>query len=632
MYKQRRNLAIVLIFFIMVLFSPQTVMGAVADYQKSIIRVQNYYKQQPGYNEWEALGLRSSGMAVGDKTSFGDLQTASDYARTILGSIAAGSNQQTVAQYVYNLQQMQQATGDFSHDKTEQTLNQTIWAIIALDFAQANEFKTVYNRSAATDYLISQQDSGGGFNESGYGVDVDSTAHALIALAPYKTEYVSHIDQAIGYLKSQQFVSGGFGGWGSENSDSTAVVIEALIALGQDPKSTEWTMPGDKNMVQALLSYQNIKGWFVNSLVPSDWNDPTVPNPMSTRNALLALSDLKSGKAKYHNLLPVISGGGGGSVTPPVTPVIGKNIAAISIQGDRTTGTILPYTVWHWEGPSTVLNQLRTVLDDRGISYNISSDGYVSMIGGLTHKKEGYPLSGWLFKVNNVFSNAGTTTYILNNGDEVEWVYTMDGGKDAGNPQFLIPEELIPDEVELKVEQPSIPVLENPATEPVNVLEYLTSQGIIRGTDKGMELDRFITRAELIQVLTNAAKITPMPARGQVFTDVNTGDWFAAPIETAAARKFVHGYPDGSFKPQQLINRYEIACLLDAWAGNSGKSMDLAKDEQIPAWARTSVARGIAEGWIIADDQRFNGEDYCQRAQVFEMVYRWMNNHTDTID
>ena len=168
--------------------------------------------------------------------------------------------------------------------------------------------------------------------------------------------------------------------------------------------------------------------------------------------------------------------------------------------------------------------------------------------------------------------------------------------------------------------------MEISAPEPVNAIEYLTSQGIIKGTDKGMELDRFISRAELIQVLTNAAKITPEPARGQVFTDVNPGDWFAASIETAAAKKFFNGYPDGSFKPQQLVNRYEIACLLDAWAGNSGKLVDLTTDEKIPVWARTSVARAIAEGWIITDENnQFNGEEYCQRSKVFEMVYRWMN-------
>lgn len=626
MYRQRKNLAILLMFFIMIFFSPQLVMGAVSDYQNSLTKVQNYYNQQPSYNEWEALGLRSSGMKVGNKTTFGVLDTPSDYARTILGRIAAGSNQETVAQNVYALQQMRRAAGYFSNDGTEPTLNQTIWAVIALDFAQANNFEATYNRKAATDYLISKQDPGGGFDESGYGVDIDSTAHALIALAPYKAEYTTEINQAINYLKSEQFASGGFGGWGSENSDSTAVVIEALIALGDNPQSDEWTKPGDKNMVQALLSYQNTEGWFVNSLVTSDWNDPTVPNPMSTRNALLALSDLNSGKSKYHNPLPGISGGGG-TVLPPVTPVVEKNIAAISIQGDRTTGTILPYTVWQWEGSGTVLNQLRTVLNDRGISYNISSDGYVSMIGGLAHKKVGYPLSGWLFKVNSVFSNAGTATCILRNGDEVEWVYTLDGGRDVDNPQFLIPDELIPDEVELKVDEPSEPVLELSAPEPVNAIEFLTSRGIIRGTDKGMELDRFITRAELIQLLTNAAGITPEPARGQVFTDVNPGDWFAAPVETAAAKKFVNGYPDGSFKPQQLVNRYEVACLLNSWAGNRGESIDLTTDEQISEWAKTSVARAVAEGWISLEDdnKHFNGENYCQRAQVFEMVYRWMN-------
>jgi len=42
--------------------------------------------------------------------------------------------------------------------------------------------------------------------------------------------------------------TGGFGGWGSESPDSTAAVIETLIALNIDPLANEWIKNG-KNMV-----------------------------------------------------------------------------------------------------------------------------------------------------------------------------------------------------------------------------------------------------------------------------------------------------------------------------------------------------------------------------------------------
>ncbi len=40
-------------------------------------------------------------------------------------------------------------------------------------------------------------------------------------------------------------------------------------------------------------------------------------------------------------------------------------------------------------------------------------------------------LSGWMYKVNNWFPNYGSSRYVLEEGDLVEWVYTCDLGKDV---------------------------------------------------------------------------------------------------------------------------------------------------------------------------------------------------------
>lgn len=41
-------------------------------------------------------------------------------------------------------------------------------------------------------------------------------------------------------------------------------------------------------------------------------------------------------------------------------------------------------------------------------------------------------LSGWMYKVNGIFPNYGSSRYKLKDGDRVEWVYTCDLGKDVG--------------------------------------------------------------------------------------------------------------------------------------------------------------------------------------------------------
>ncbi len=41
-------------------------------------------------------------------------------------------------------------------------------------------------------------------------------------------------------------------------------------------------------------------------------------------------------------------------------------------------------------------------------------------------------LSGWMYKVNSWFPNYGSSRYLLQDGDVIEWVYTCDLGRDVG--------------------------------------------------------------------------------------------------------------------------------------------------------------------------------------------------------
>ncbi len=79
------------------------------------------------------------------------------------------------------------------------------------------------------------------------------------------------------------------------------------MALSKNPFAEDWIKNGN-NMVDALLAYQSGQGWFVYSWEASGWNDPTVPNQMSTYHSLLALGDLVQGQSKYRNLLPETNG------------------------------------------------------------------------------------------------------------------------------------------------------------------------------------------------------------------------------------------------------------------------------------------------------------------------------------
>lgn len=101
----------------------------------------------------------------------------------------------------------------------------------------------------------------------------------------------------------------------------------------------------------------------------------------------------------------------------------------LSVTGD--SGTILGKQAWSWMGKSpTVLEVLEAVLRDNGIDYQIDG-GYVKSIGGLSHQKPGYPMSGWKYRVNGEDAAKGASLYQVQDGDRIEWYYTLDYTRDA---------------------------------------------------------------------------------------------------------------------------------------------------------------------------------------------------------
>ena len=99
-------------------------------------------------------------------------------------------------------------------------------------------------------------------------------------------------------------------------------------------------------------------------------------------------------------------------------------------------GFIIPATKIEIAGDETVFDVLLKVTKDKRIhmeyvSTPIYKSNYIEGIGNIYEIDAG-PLSGWMYKVNNWFPNYGCGQYVLKDGDNIEWVYTCDLGRDIG--------------------------------------------------------------------------------------------------------------------------------------------------------------------------------------------------------
>lgn len=140
-------------------------------------------------------------------------------------------------------------------------------------------------------FLRDRQLSDGGWEFSAsWGSDSNTTAVVVLALASANGMTAVVKERVLAYFHLQQKVSGGFEyAAGSPDSDpnSDAAVIQALLALGEDPTGTAWTITG-KNAVTDLLTFQFENGGLGFSRPGS--SQTAAPDALSTTQALVALA------------------------------------------------------------------------------------------------------------------------------------------------------------------------------------------------------------------------------------------------------------------------------------------------------------------------------------------------------
>ncbi|MFD2129779.1 DUF4430 domain-containing protein [Pseudogracilibacillus auburnensis] len=102
-------------------------------------------------------------------------------------------------------------------------------------------------------------------------------------------------------------------------------------------------------------------------------------------------------------------------------------------------GVILENTEYVLRPNDTVFDILqRTIrhnkihMEFQGADENAYNSVYIQGINHLYEFSAG-PLSGWMYAVNGEFPNYGVSKYELEDGDEIEFLYTCDLGRDLGH-------------------------------------------------------------------------------------------------------------------------------------------------------------------------------------------------------
>jgi hypothetical protein len=176
-------------------------------------------------------------------------------------------------------------------------------------------------------------------------------------------------------------------------------------------------------------------------------------------------------------------------------------------------------------------------------------------------------------------------------------------------------------------------------------IEDLSGKGIISGMgDSRFAPGEPLTRAQFAVMMILALGEQPDTAAANRFSDVNRTDWHFPYVQKAAALGILHGYTDGTFRPDQVLNRQEMLTIAVQAMGvkvdSAGVPADLltpfAAETRISDWARAYIAHaealGILEhGHMVMDTGQglaFDAKAQTIRAEAAETVYRMLTNKT----
>ena len=223
--------------------------------------------------EWMVIGLARSGRtvpagyydnvveyvkAMADANERLHRAKVTDNARVILALTAIGKDVTNVGGH-----NLLKGLDNMAYVQ-KQGINGPIFTLISLD---SHNYPTMgdVTREKLIETILDAQLPGGGWNLSGENADTDMTAMAIQALAPYyKTNEAvkAAVDKALEALSALQRGDGGFGSWGTVNSESCAQVIVALTALGIDPATDSRFVKNGSTVLGALAGFYVDGGGF----------------------------------------------------------------------------------------------------------------------------------------------------------------------------------------------------------------------------------------------------------------------------------------------------------------------------------------------------------------------------------
>lgn len=230
---------------------------------------------------------------------------------------------------------------------------------------------------------------------------------------------------------------------------------------------------------------------------------------------------------------------------------------------------------------------------------------------------------------------SGTYEYLDESSDWIGRKYTEGSGNLAYNVEFFNENVVL----KKSVVQPTTTSTNNVITSPTvtatkifkditpshkqsNAIAYLKKTGYIGGYDDGsFKPENTVNRAELLKILIGERYNTA--GYNNCFKDVKD-EWFAPYVCYAKAQGWISGYTDGTFKPAQTVNRAEAIKMaievfgLELPSVQSNPFSDVDKSTWFAPYVQIAKVSGLFDNSMTS----YGASNGMKRGDISDIIYR----------
>ncbi len=157
---------------------------------------------------------------------------------------------------------------------------------------------------------------------------------------------------------------------------------------------------------------------------------------------------------------------------------------------------------------------------------------------------------------------------------------------------------------------------------------YLSEKNIISGyPDGSFQPFNNINRAELLKIVMEGKGTEITNPQTNCFSDVPYSEWYAQYICTAKILGYINGYEDGTFKPEQNINKVEAIKIIGEvyeWDLNESSDAEIFTDTPEIQWYAPYLKYAKSKNFLPESGGKYNPSNHITRGSISETIFRML--------